>query len=74
MVKTFTKMSKKVYRYECTIKLPELNPVRYCASKEEFIEGVLNEYNEAGAELFEIDRSNICNIDSDEEDDDDDEA
>ena len=67
-------MDKKKYRYECTVKLGETNPVRYCESKEEFIEGILNEYNEASAGLFEIERSDICNIDSDEEDDDDDEA
>lgn len=67
-------MNKKKYRYECTVKLGETNPVRYCESKEEFIEEILDEYNGAGAGLFEIERSDICNIDSDEEDEDDDEA
>ena len=35
-------MNKKKYRYECTVKLGETNPVRYCESKEEFIEHANN--------------------------------
>ena len=57
------------HRYECVIKL-ELNPVRYASSKEEFIENLIDEYNNAYGGMFAISRSDISNIDSDNPEDD----
>jgi hypothetical protein len=49
-------------RYECIVELGRLNPVRYAESKEEFIENLLNEYNQACDGLFYLDRADIKDI------------
>lgn len=49
-------------RYECTVELGKLNPVRYAESKEEFIENLLDEYNRACDGLFYLVRADIKDI------------
>lgn len=49
----------KQYQFECVIDLPWVNPVRVASSKEEFIEDILAEYNEALCGLVEITPSDI---------------
>ena len=50
------------YRYEAVVKI-WTNPVRECASKEDFIELILNEYNVC--EHYDVWRSDIYDITSD---------
>tara|TARA_X000001382_G_C3103537_1_gene157521 strand:+ start:140 stop:355 length:216 start_codon:yes stop_codon:yes gene_type:complete len=49
----------KQYQFECVIDLPWVNPVRNASSKEEFIENILAEYNEALCGIVEILPSDI---------------
>lgn len=49
----------KQYQFECVIDLPWVNPVRIASSKEEFIEDILAEYNEALCGLVKITPSDI---------------
>ena len=51
-------MSKQ-YRFECVIDLPWVAPVRIASSEEEFIENILEEYNNALDGLVEINKSDI---------------
>ena len=48
-------------RYECKITIT-LNPVREANSKKEFIENLLEEYNETCWELFTINKEDITGI------------
>ena len=47
--------------YECVINI-KLNPVREANSKEEFIENLIEEYNDQCFGLFDIDRSLISEV------------
>ena len=47
--------------YECVINI-KLNPVREAESEEEFIENLIEEYNDQCFGLFHIDRSMITEI------------
>ena len=49
------KMSK-LYRFECVIDLPWVNPVRVASSEEEFVTNIVTEYNTAldGLSLIHI--------------------
>ena len=49
-------------RFECVIDLPWVNPVREAHNKEEFIEDILTEYNNALNGLVEITRGNIREV------------
>ncbi len=51
-------MSKQ-YRFECVIDLPWVAPVRVASSEEEFIENILEEYNNALDGFVEINKSDI---------------
>ena len=52
--------------YECKITIT-VNPVREANSKEEFIENLLEEYNDTCWELFTINREDIKGITEDGE-------
>ena len=52
----------QLYEYQCVIDI-WTNPVRRCASKEEFIELILEQYN--CSEHFDVWRSDIRKITSD---------
>tara|TARA_R100000008_G_scaffold86417_1_gene79447 strand:+ start:160 stop:342 length:183 start_codon:yes stop_codon:yes gene_type:complete len=52
--------------YECKITIT-VNPVREANSKEEFIENLLEEYNDTCWELFTINREDITEINEDGE-------
>jgi len=55
-------MSKKeLKQYECVINI-ELNPVRNAYSKQEFIDNLLDEYNEQCDGLFEIHECDLKDI------------
>jgi hypothetical protein len=54
-------------RYSCIINLPWISPVREAESEEEFITNLIEEYNEMNGELFEIDRSMIVDVKSEEQ-------
>ena len=66
---TKEKEKNKIYQYECTLDLGKVHPCRYAKSKEEFIENLLDEYNTACDGLFDVRRSDISEITSDEETD-----
>ena len=51
-------MSKQ-YRFECVIDLPWVAPTRLASSEEEFIENILEEYNDALNGLVTLTPSNI---------------
>ena len=56
------KMSKKeLKQYECVINI-QLNPVRHSYSKKEFIDNLLDEYNEQCDGLFEIHECDLKDI------------
>ena len=55
-------MSKKeLKQYECVIKI-ELNPVRNAYSKQEFIDNLLDEYNQQCDGLFKIHECDLKDI------------
>lgn len=58
-----TRMSKK-YQYECTVRLETAwwFPVKKAANKEEFIKQITKEFSDDG---FDIKRSDICHINTD---------
>lgn len=49
----------KLYRFECVIDLPWVNPVRVASSEEEFVTNIVTEYNTALDGLVEINKSDI---------------
>ena len=61
-------MSKKNYSYEGRIKI-STNPVRWAASKQEFIDNLVEEYNDVCSELFDIYPIDIEVTDSDNPED-----
>ena len=61
-------MSKKTYRYEGRITI-STNPVRWATSKQEFIDNLVEEYNEVCSELFDIYDDDIEVLDSDNPED-----
>ena len=54
-------MKKELKLYECVINI-ELNPVRTAYSKQEFIDNLLDEYNEQCDGLFKIHESDLKDI------------
>ena len=47
--------------YECVINI-KLNPVREASSKQEFIDNLIEEYNDQCFGLFDIDESMITEV------------
>jgi hypothetical protein len=62
--------------YECILDLGKVNPVREANSREEFIDNLLEEYNNKCDGLFDVQREDISKITSDdfEEDEEEDES
>tara|TARA_X000001036_G_scaffold414509_1_gene429793 strand:- start:2043 stop:2222 length:180 start_codon:yes stop_codon:yes gene_type:complete len=52
--------------WECTIKIPTLYARRKARSKEEFIQNLLEEYNESCSHLFDVYESDLSEIKGDE--------
>lgn len=52
-------------RYECVINI-KLNPVRYADNKKEFIDNLIEEYNEQCYGLFDIHECDLKNIKEDD--------
>ena len=52
--------------YECILDLGKVNPVREANSREEFIDNLLEEYNNKCDGLFDVQRQDISEITSDE--------
>ena len=61
-------MSIKTYRYEGRITI-STNPVRWATSKQEFIDNLVEEYNDICSELFDIYDDDIEVLDSDNPED-----
>ena len=53
-------MPKKLF--ECEIELGSVYPVREAESKEDFIKGLIEEYNEKCFALFEINEDMIIDV------------
>ena len=49
-------------RFECTIELGKVYPVRQAKNKKEFVEELIKEYNSFCGVLFEIDQSHIKEV------------
>ena len=56
--------------FECVINI-QCNPVREAETEQEFIENIIDEYNEICSDLFEIDRDHITEISGDDEEEED---
>lgn len=56
--------------YECILNIGKLYPVREANSKQEFINNLINEYNEQCFGLLDIRREDITEISSDKDEDD----
>ena len=56
-------MPKKLF--ECEIELGSVYPVREAESKEDFIKGLIEEYNEKCFGLFEINEDMIIDVEED---------
>jgi|TARA_R110000868_G_scaffold97864_8_gene269194 hypothetical protein len=52
--------------YECILDLGKVNPVREANSREEFIDNLLEEYNNKCDGLFDVQREDISKITSDD--------
>ena len=52
--------------YECKIKIDDIFPNRQADNKEQFIENLIQEYNNACGHLFEINRNDISEIKEEE--------
>ena len=55
--------------FECVINI-QCNPVREAENEQEFIENIIDEYNEICSDLFEIGREDLTKISSDLEEED----
>jgi hypothetical protein len=53
--------------YECILDLGKVNPVREANSREEFIDNLLEEYNNKCDGLFDVQREDISKITSDDD-------
>ena len=52
--------------YECILDLGKVNPVREANNREEFIDNLLEEYNNKCDGLFDVQREDISKITSDD--------